>query len=82
MDNNEPKEQQQKLFCGKGNVFNENGIAVSLCLSRVPLEHIHKNETTDEEWINLTLWKLREPREGKTHSLQVDVNHPMNRDKN
>jgi len=75
MNTNDKKgEKRDRISVGKGFQFNDYGINVALCLSDVPEKFII--ERGGKKWLNLTLYKMKNALENKTHSLTVDTYIP------
>jgi len=72
----------EKIYCGSGKAFSfqtekgeVKGVNISLCLTKLPKEHI--SEYNGEKYIKLTLTDKGEPDQyKKTHSLSVNTWKP------
>lgn len=72
------KNKKPKIYVGSARSF-EYGVNISVCLSDIPSEWIQENEKTGKTWVNLTLRQLRNPLEGRTHSVEIDQYIPKSK---
>lgn len=73
------KDFKPRIYCGKGREFSKDGINIAMCISDIPEEHIRQDPGTGRKWVSLTLYRLKEPKEKQTHSLQVDTYKPKDK---